>query len=138
MTKQEMQKVVQNIIANPLAWVDAGLGHNTVKAAEEFSRERAVQVVESLHEVRPSEEESDGWKNGETKLAWVYVSNNPHLFKRVESLTDPEAVKKEFVGTYGFASGSDFARDVLNLAVARVDWREIVEELRRRKGGVLT
>lgn len=133
MTKDELLKQIRNTLANPQSWVDAGLGHNVVKNAEAWVDERARNLAAWVLPMIPREVE--GWENEETWVVWMRIVNNRSLFGRVESMTDPMQVRREFMDVYGFAHGNDFAADVVRVWVDRVDWRGLTDELRRQKVG---
>lgn len=64
MTKQELLKAIKDILWNPQAWVDAGLGHNTVAKVEVWIDERARNIVQAIGDLLPESPEQTRYVPG--------------------------------------------------------------------------
>lgn len=138
MTNDELLKQIQNTLANPQAWVDAGLGHNAVKNAEGWCEERARQLAAWIEPMLPAEIE--GWENEETWAVWLDLANDRETLGRFLAMART-SIGAERLGAvvrdYYDACEAERSHRCLwtslaRIALARVDWMSIGEELKAK------
>lgn len=132
MDGKDLVRRIKEVFGNPQSWVDAGLGHNTVAKVDAWIDERARNLAQSLlADIVTERGEVEGWANEETWQVWTCLVNKRVLYEQATDATKGKGDAEVFALVFGPL----FEAELRAIAMRRVDWKAIVEELRRRESG---